>query len=113
MSLIRSEDEIQILELDNTLVSCHAPWSGPSLHVGKYMLSELSRANIEKIRLLILDIDSLSIEMQKKLFNTGGNHGYFESCWIEKGQIVKAYRYKYELEPLLSLIISRMKKRGC
>ena len=108
--IIQDDKDLNIKELKIGLVSGFCVWSGYTFGIGKRVLKELSAEIVKnEIPLYLLDCDFISVELQKILFKTN-RWGYFESCWIENGEILKRYKYKYELDPFLFFVQNRLKE---
>jgi hypothetical protein len=108
--IIQDDKDLNINELKIGLVSGFSVWSGYTFGIGKKVINELSDEMVKnEIPIYLLDCDFVSVELQKKLFKTS-SWGYFESCWVEIGEIQKRYKYKYELNPFLFFVKNRLKE---
>ena len=108
--IIQDDESLNINQLKIGLISGFCVWSGYTFGIGKGVLNNLSAEMVKnEIPLYLLDCDFISVELQKMLFNTN-SWGYFESCWVENGEILKRYKYKYELDPFLFFVTNRLKE---
>ena len=75
----------------NGLVSAFAAWSGGTFAISQVFIEKLSdKLAKTEIPFYILDIDYVSNEIQLELFKSV-KWGYFESCWLEHGEIKSQY----------------------
>ena len=108
--IIQDDESLDITELKIGLISGFSVWSGYTFEIGKRVINEISDEMAKnQIPIYLLDCDFVSVEFQKMLFKTN-RWGYFESCWVENGEIQKRYKYKYELDPFLFFIKNRLKE---
>ena len=77
-----------ISDIDCAIVSIHARWSGYSVMEGKMILKLLEESDNQKIPIYIIDIDHFPGEMQKEKLGFI-SHGYFESVFVENGEIIR------------------------
>lgn len=105
--IIQDDGSIKLDTMEYGLISCFATWSGYTYEIGNSILSQIAEGTNFKIPLKLLDCDFITIENQKKIFNSY-NWGYFESCWVEKGEIQKRYKYKHELKPFIDYVKIRL-----
>ncbi|MBO9703597.1 MAG: hypothetical protein J7604_25560 [Sporocytophaga sp.] len=103
IEIIQDDNELQLDEIEYGIVSGFAIWSGPAYALSNHILNLIKHSNKPKIRLIIIDTDYISIELQKKIFETV-MHGYFESCLIINGEINKRYKRAPDIEPFINAV---------
>ena len=105
--IIQDDSSLNITELKIGLISGFSVWSANTFAIGKRVINEISSEMIKnEIPIYFLDCDFISNELQKLLFKTN-RWGYFESCWVEHGEILKRYKYQPELDPFLFFVKNR------
>ena len=106
--IIQDDSSLNIAELKIGLISGYSVWSPYTFEIGKRVINEISSEMIKnEITIYFLDCDFFSDELQKLLFNTY-RWGYFESCWIENGEILQRYKYQPELDPFIFFVKNRL-----
>ncbi|BDD06501.1 hypothetical protein [Aureibacter tunicatorum] len=83
---IQTEKEFDISKIEKGLISIHANWSGQSIINGKHILDTIQKSDFKNVEIHILDIDIMSLQDQIELIGDIC-HGYFESIWIERGEV--------------------------
>lgn len=111
IEIIQTEDHIKFNSLDHVLVSGIAVWSGHTQMFGKTILNKLQEVGPNPLKVLFVDIDHTSEELQLELWRTR-NHGYFESAWFVNGQKVAQYKYQNELEPFVQQVSETIVKNN-
>jgi len=110
LEIIQNDESLNVSELKIGLILGFSFWNGQTFEIGKKVLNELSAEMIKnEIPIYLVDCDFVSVELQVKLFETSSS-GYFESCWVEIGEVKKRHNYKYELAPFLFFVKSRLKE---
>ena len=108
--LIQSDNEFDLSTVHFGMVSGFAAWSGYTYGIGKRIINELNSANNLEIPILVIDADFVNREIHQELFKSPCQ-GYFESCWVENGEILMRYGVKPELEKFLSFVKDRIRMK--
>jgi len=109
IEILQDENELQLDKIELGIVAGFAVWSGYSYSISNQILNEIKDATKPKIRLLIIDTDYFSAELQKKLFGTV-MHGYFECCLIVNGEITQRHTYSIDVNPFIEAVRKYLKK---
>lgn len=107
LTIIQKDEDFVLNEIEVGLISGFVNWSGYTIQIGLQVLEEIVAMGKKNIPLYIIDCDAISIETQEKLFGIS-NWGYFESCWVEKGIILKRYNRRDKLTPFVQFIKERL-----
>lgn len=103
ITIIQNEELLKQEELDFTILIFHGIWSGPSIMIGKKILSDLSPYLNDGIKIYIIDIDTVRESFIKALLD-GIARGYSESVFYENGQINAKHYFQQSLIPFLSYV---------
>jgi len=114
LSRIRKIDnisEFQLNDIRKGIISFHANWSGQSILNGRSILGLINDSLPSDFEIIVINIDSIS---QEKQFDLLGfvSHGYFESAWVENGNIEFLYnvrRNENELKRFKLFLNSKVK----
>jgi hypothetical protein len=84
--------------------SCQNP---VSFIIGKKIIEELTNfLSKTEIKIYFIDCDLVSKKFKKEVFNSY-KLSYFESAWIEHGEITKSYKYQSDLTLFFSFLKNR------
>lgn len=88
---IENLEEFDSSKIDIGLISIHSKWSGHSILNGKLILKCIENMKNPDFKIFLIDNETINNE---ESIETIGMipHGYFESVWIEKGEIQFSFK---------------------
>ncbi|PHN07776.1 hypothetical protein [Flavilitoribacter nigricans] len=97
-------DPPAIEELTKALLIVYANWSAHSVVIADKILEALVHGRTSLPDIFILDIDEISPEYIRQLLGGAPAHGFAESVWVEKGQMIQRYTQKEELPAFIEFV---------
>jgi hypothetical protein len=106
-ALIQDDISLNLKDIRIGLIAGFSCGSPVSFIIGKKIIEELANfLSKTEIKIYFIDCDLVSEKFQKEVFNSY-KWGYFESAWIEHGEITKSYKYQSDLTPFFTFLKNR------